>query len=101
MPRINIEVTHSLFPDEALNLVRQVVENELPIYKKDVNITKLDWGKNSVDYVFSVRNLEFRGKLVCIGDKVTLISNLPIILLPFKSQITAQIRQKLKEALSL
>ena len=99
MPKIELNIPHSLTKDEALNRIQQF----LPLLKAEhfdkIKDLEESWNGNTGEFRFKISGFKVSGTLQVGEDFVLITGELPFAALLFKGQIEDNIRTKAMELL--
>ena|SRR5688572_29483879 len=100
MAKLDIDIPHSLPPQEALTRIQgllQQLQREQVGTVTDVSET---WNGNEGQFSFSAKGFDLSGKIKVEENRVSINGQLPFALSFFKGKISEAIREKAGELLS-
>lgn len=94
-----MNIPHSLGREEAMNRIRQLLENVQQRFAGQVSDIRQDWSDNEGTFSFSVMNMPVSGKLTVNNNDVALDGKLPLAASLFQGKIKAVIMEEARKVL--
>ncbi len=93
MPKINLEVPHTLSADEARVKLEKFAES-LP--KDQVKDLEQTWNGNTLTFGFKTMGIKIGGDLTAADQKLLVDLELPFAAMMFKGKIESEIKKQLE-----
>ncbi|MEQ8787903.1 MAG: polyhydroxyalkanoic acid system family protein [Pirellulaceae bacterium] len=100
MPSMNVEVSHSMGKEAAMERLKSLMEKIQNRYKDQVKDIQQSWDGDTLNYSFKTFGLTISGSMLVEEDKVTVDGKIPIAAMAFRGQIENSIRDELQKQLS-
>ena len=98
MPRIQVNVPHELDRETAIERLRLVSEKIKVQYGSQISKLVEEWREDSVDFAITASGISVKGTVLVLHQTVQVESSVPLVALPFRGMIEAQIRKSIIEA---
>lgn len=99
MPEFKTEVTHGLGRDQAVDRLKEFVNQVQGQYERQLDAADGSWAGNVLDFSLKVSGVSVTGQLVVEETHARVAGELPLIALPVRGMIERQIAQQLQTAL--
>ena len=93
MPKINLEIPHTLSAEEARSRLEKFTEG-LP--KDQVSDLEQSWNENTLTFSFKTFNIQISGDLTAEHEKMLVNLELPLAAMVFKGKIESEMRKQLE-----
>ena len=100
MPRMKLEVPHTLNQDEALQRVQRMIHEAKALYASRIQALEEQWVENEGRFMLKVMGMTSEGTIVVNESVVRIESKIPLAAMVVKGQIEHGIRQQLGRLLS-
>jgi hypothetical protein len=99
MPRLSLEIPHSLGQDEATQRLKDKFAAALAEHRERVNDYQEQWQDHTVSFSFRTMGAKIGGVLAVEPQRVKLDLNLPLAAMLFRGVIEERIRQEVVDLL--
>ncbi len=93
MPKINLEIPHTLSADEARKRLEKFTES-LP--QDQVSDLEQSWNGNTLTFGFKTFGIKIDGDLTAVDEKLLVNVELPFAAMMFKGKIESGIKKQLE-----
>ncbi|MGI9429789.1 MAG: polyhydroxyalkanoic acid system family protein [Bythopirellula sp.] len=93
MPKINLEIPHTLSAEEARSRLEKFTEN-LP--KDQVSDLEQSWQDNTLTFSFKTFGIQISGDLTAEHEKMLVDLELPFSAMIFKGKIESEMKKQLE-----
>ena len=100
MPKLNLQVKHSLQSDEALKRIRTLLSEVKNQYSDKISNLSEKWSGNVGEFSFDAMGLSVSGTLEVKADSIDLKGNLPFAASFFRGKIESTIRERAEKLLA-
>ncbi len=100
MPKINVNVNHSLDKNEATERIKNLLSKMKTEYGNMVQNLEENWTDNMADFSFKAMGMAVTGKLQVEDSTVILDGKIPLTALPFKKTIEDKISEEAHKLLN-
>lgn len=100
MPKLHVNVDHSLDPDEAVRRLRSFLELVKQAYGQHVSHLEENWGARSGTFSFKAMGFNTSGTIDVDPQQVRVTGHLPLAALMFRGKIESTLREQLEKALN-
>ena len=100
MPKLNMTVSHNLTQDEAVERIRNLLNDVKTEFAEKVSDLNEDWNGNTGRFSFKAMGFPVSGTLMVKPGTVEISGNLPFAALLFKSKIETVIKDRAKTLLA-
>lgn len=100
MPKLAIEVPHSLGQKEAAERLQGYLEKVKERYGSQVSNMTDEWNGNTLKFGFTTFGFTIKGALDVQEDKVALDGEIPFAAMMFKGKIESEVRSQLTKVLT-
>ncbi|MCC6775834.1 MAG: polyhydroxyalkanoic acid system family protein [Hyphomicrobiales bacterium] len=100
MPKMSMSVPHSLGQAEALRRVQTIAGQLKTQHGDQISDLREQWQGNVGDFSFKAMGFNVAGRLTVSEHEVSMAGDLPLMAVPFKSQIERLIRDEAAKALA-
>ena len=100
MPKMAVEVPHSLGLEEALKRVNDFLPKVREHFKGQVSNLEESWVGNVLNYSFSTFGFGVKGKMAVEENAVKIDQDLPFAAMMFKGKIEESLRKELQNLLA-
>ncbi|MEN6451269.1 MAG: polyhydroxyalkanoic acid system family protein [Thermoguttaceae bacterium] len=94
MPKLTIDVPHSLTPDEAVQRLKQKFAEAKAEYGSRVNNLRDEWTDHTFDFSAEAVGMKVSGRIAVEPRNLRLEMSLPLAAMLFKRTIEDRIRQE-------
>lgn len=101
MPKIEINIPHSLTKDEALNRIQQFLPQLKAQHSDKISDLEETWNGNTGEFNFKISGFKVSGTLEVGESDVVIKGDIPFAALLFKGTIEETIQAKAMELLGL
>jgi hypothetical protein len=99
MPKLNVEVPHSLPQDEATRRLKDSFTSVRDTYQSHLSDFQEKWGDHQLDFSLTTFGMTISGNVVSAPSSVNVVADLPMMALMFKGKIEERIREHLSQLL--
>jgi len=100
MPNVTVAVTHDLDSQEALRRLKDQFLEAQSRFAQHLSDFDEDWSGNVGRFGFKTMGIHVQGTVTAEDSQVVVVTELPLIAMPFKSAIDRQIRDELEKILA-
>jgi len=94
MPKIKVEIEHSISMEQAVTRIKGLLSKLKNDYQDMISELTENWTGNGSDFSFKVMGMKVKGNLVITPTLVSLNGDLPFVAIPFKKTIEDKIREE-------
>ena len=99
MPKINLEIPHTLTADEAKERLQRFLEAMQEKFQESLSDLEQSWQGDTLSFGFKTYGIKITGNLQVEDDKVVFDGELPFTAMMFKGKIESEIRKQLERLL--
>jgi len=99
MPKINIEVPHTIGQELAVSRIKGLLNKLKSDYKDNFTDLNENWTGNSSEFSFKIMGMKVNGSLHITPSIVHVNGDLPLLASPFKKTIEEKIREETEKLL--
>jgi hypothetical protein len=99
MPKLVLNIPHALSKQEALSRIQHFLPQLKAQHSDKISDLYESWSGNTGTFKFKISGFKVSGSIVVDDTVVTITGDLPLLALPFKSQIESTIIQQAEELL--
>jgi len=99
MPKIKVEIQHSIGQELALNRIKGLLNKIKTEHQEMITDLNENWNGNSSDFSFKAMGMKISGNLIITNETVSLNGDLPMMAMPFKKTIEDKIREEAEKLL--
>jgi len=100
MPKSQITVQHQLDQQEAINRLKNFMEQIGAKFQGQVSEMEQSWSDNVMSFAFKTFGMKIDGTMAVDDNQVTVDQNLPLAAMMAKGKIEGAIREELQKILS-
>lgn len=100
MPKMSIDIPHTLGKDEARKRVQGMISNMKDQYGDRISDLHEDWNGDTGTFSFKAMGMSVKGSLKVTDDDVKVDGDLPWAAKPFQGTIEATIRERAERLLA-
>ena len=100
MPKLSLDVAHTLTPDEAVRRLKRAFLVLRAEHHGSVSNLTEEWLENTFSFAFKAMGMAVSGTVAVEPQKVSLAANLPFAAMMFKGTIEDRIRQEVAKILA-
>jgi hypothetical protein len=100
MPEFNAEVQHGLGREQAVDRLKEFVQQVRDQFGDQVEGADGTWADNVLDFSLKAAGMNITGKLTVEDTRAHVAGTLPMIAIPFRGMIEQRIVQQLETALT-
>ena len=100
MPRVNVETSHALSGEEAMQRLKDKLSALKEAYQGQFSDLREEWSGNTFSYGFKAAGMKFAGTVTVQDSLVKLAAELPLATIMFKGMIKTQVAKELGELLA-
>lgn len=100
MPKITVDVPHSLGQEKAVERLRERFRHLKDAFQDQINSFEEDWKDNAVDFRLATRGVTVTGTVTIDPSDVRVDALLPMVAMFLKGKIESRIRERLSEMLA-
>ncbi len=94
MPKLNMAVSHSLTQDEAVNRIKNLLNDVKMQFADKVSDLHEEWEGTMGKFNFSVMGFPVSGTLTVMTSQVEISGNFPFAVMLFKGKIESTIKDR-------
>ncbi len=99
MPEFKTEVAHLLGRDQAVDRLKEFVDQVQDQFQGQLDAADGAWEENVLDFSLKASGVSITGQLIVEETRARVAGNLPLMALPLRGFIERQIAQQLQTAL--
>ncbi len=97
MPKLNLEVPHTLPQEEARDRLQRFAESLHGRFGDQAKDITQEWLGNVLSFGFKTLGMRIEGNIAVEPDKLVVTGDLPISAMMFKGKIESEIRKQLEK----